>query len=141
MGLQGHYELDHVPFADIEATLVALGELGIKVVVSELDIDVIPRGKWWAEGGKYRDELSKSNPYVDGCPPDILQRQAEQYGKLFQIFRKHADVIARISFWDLHDGQSWLNDFPWKRTNHPLLFDRASQPKPAFDSVMKALKP
>lgn len=141
VGLQGHYELDQVPFADIEATLVAMRELGIKVVVSELDIDVIPRGKWWAEGGKYRDELSQSNPYADGCPPEILQRQAEQYGKLFQIFRKHADVIARISFWDLHDGQSWLNDFPWKRTNHPLLFDRASQPKPAFDSVMRALKP
>ena len=141
IGLQGHYELDRVPFADIEATLVAMRELGIKVVVSELDIDVIPRGRWWAEGGKYRDELTKFNPYADGCPPEILQRQAEQYGKLFEIFRKHADVIARISFWDLHDGQSWLNDFPWKRVNHPLLFDRAGRPKPAFDSVMKALKP
>ena len=79
IGLQGHYELDHLPLADIEATLVAMRELGVKVVVSELDIDVIPRAKWWAEGGKYRDELAKLNPYRDGCPPEILQRQAEQY--------------------------------------------------------------
>lgn len=139
IGLQGHYELDHLPLADLEATLVAMRELGVKVVVSELDIDVIPRSKWWAEAGKYRDELAKLNPYRAGCPPEILQRQAEQYAQLFQLFRKHADVIARISFWNLHDGQSWLNNFPWKRVNYPLLFDRSGQPKPAFDAVIKAL--
>jgi endo-1,4-beta-xylanase len=139
IGLQGHYELDRVPIADIEATLVAVRELGVKVVVSELDIDVIPRGRWWAEGGKYRDELAKLDPYREGCPPEILQRQAEQYAQLFRIFRKHASVIARISFWNLHDGQSWLNDFPWKRVNHPLLFNREGQPKPAFEAVIRAL--
>jgi endo-1,4-beta-xylanase len=72
IGLQGHYEIDRLPLADIEATLVAMRELGVKVVVSELDIDVIPRGRWWAEGGKYREELSKLDPYRDGCPPEIL---------------------------------------------------------------------
>lgn len=139
VGMQGHYELDHVPFDDIEATLVAMKELGMKVVVSELDIDVIPRGRWWADGGKYREEMALIDPYRAGCPPEVLQRQAEQYGRLFQIYRKHADVIERVSFWNLHDGESWLNDFPWKRVNHPLLFDRARQPKPAFDAVMKEL--
>ena len=54
IGLQGHYEIDHVPFADIEATLVAMRNIGVKVVVSELDLDVIPRSRWWADGGKYR---------------------------------------------------------------------------------------
>jgi len=140
IGLQGHYELDQIPLADIEATLVAMRELGVRVVVSELDIDVIPRGRWWADGGKYRDELSKVNPYAEGCPPEILQRQAQQYGQLFRLFRKYSDIIARISFWDLHDGQSWLNYFPWRRVNHPLLFDRAGRPKPAFDSVIAALQ-
>jgi endo-1,4-beta-xylanase len=140
IGLQGHYEIDRIPLADIEATLVALRELRIKAVVSELDIDVIPRGRWWQDGGKYRDELSKLNPYVEGCPSEILRRQAEQYGQLFRLFRKYSDVIARVSFWDLHDGQSWLNYFPWRRVNHPLLFDRAGQPKPAFDSVIAALQ-
>jgi endo-1,4-beta-xylanase len=140
IGLQGHYEIDRIPFAEIETTLLAIREFGLKVVVSELDIDVIPRGRWWQDGGKYRDELSKINPYATGCPPDILRRQAEQYGQLFRLFRKYSDVIARVSFWNLHDGQSWLNDFPWKRVNYPLLFDRAGQPKPAFFSVMAALQ-
>ena len=140
IGLQGHYEIDRLPLADIEATLMAMRELGVKVVISELDIDVIPRGRWWADGGKHRDELAKLDPYRDGCPPEMLQRQAEQYAQLFRLFRKHADVIARISFWNLHDGQSWLNGFPWKRVNHPLLFDRQGKPKPAFDAVISVLK-
>lgn len=139
VGLQGHYELDHLPLADLDATLNALRGLGVKVVVSELDIDVIPRGRWWADGGKYREELAKVDPYRDGCPPEILKRQAEQYGELFRLFRKHSDIIVRVSFWNLHDGQSWLNDFPWKRANHPLLFDRAGGAKPAFDAVLAAL--
>lgn len=140
VGLQGHYEIDRLPLADLEATLAALRELGVKVVVSELDIDVIPRGRWWADGGRHRDELSKLDPYRDGCPPDILQRQAAQYAQLFQLFRRNADIIARVTFWNLHDGQSWLNDFPWKRVNHPLLFDRGGRPKPAFEAVLQALK-
>jgi len=112
----------------------------VKVVISELDIDVIPRGRWWADGGKHRDELAKLDPYRDGCPPEILQRQAEQYAQLFRLFRKHANVVARVSFWNLHDGQSWLNGFPWRRVNYPLLFDRAGQPKPAFAAVIAALE-
>jgi endo-1,4-beta-xylanase len=141
IGLQGHYEIDRLPLAELEATLVAMRELRVKVVVSELDIDVIPRSRWWADGGKHRDELSKFNPYREGCPPEILERQAEQYRQLFRLFRKHADVIARVSFWDLHDGQSWLNTFPWTRVNYPLLFDRERKPKPAFDAVVGALQP
>ena len=140
VGLQGHYEIDRVPFQDIEDTLQAMRQLGIKVVISELDIDIIPRGKWWADGGKYREELAQLDPYRDGCPPEVLQRQADQYAQLFRLFRRYSDTIARISFWNLHDGQSWLNDFPWKRANHPLLFDRQGQPKPAFTAVLSALK-
>ena len=139
IGLQGHYEIDQIPLAEIDATIEAVKALGLKVVVSELDIDVIPRGKWWAENGKYRDELAKVNPYVDACPPEILQRQAEQYAAMFAIFRKHRESILRVSFWNLHDGQSWLNYFPWNRVNHPLLFDRQQQPKPAFHAVIHEL--
>ena len=136
VGIQGHWELDAVPYEGIEETITAIQHLGLKVMITEMDIDVIPRSRWWAEGGKYRDELARFNPYTNGCPADVLQRQAEQYRKLFSIFRRHADTIARITFWDLHDGRSWLNHFPWERVNYPLLFDRNAKPKPAFGAVL-----
>jgi endo-1,4-beta-xylanase len=84
--------------------------------------------------------MAKLDPYREGCTPDVLRRQAEQYAQLFTLFRRYADVIERVSFWNLHDGQSWLNGFPWRRVNHPLLFDRAGQPKPALDAVVQALR-
>lgn len=140
IGLQGHYELDSVPFGAIEKTLSAMKQIGMKVVVSELDIDVIPRGGWWANGGAERERLAKVNPYKDGCPPEILQRQAEQYARLFAIFKKYEETILRVTFWNLHDGQSWLNDFPWTRVNHPLLFDWQGKPKPAYEAVVRELR-
>jgi endo-1,4-beta-xylanase len=139
IGLQGHYEIDRIPFEELEKTFEWAKSLGLQVVISELDIDMIPRGIWWADGGKNREEIAKINPYTEGLPQDLLNRQAEQYAKLFTLFKKHSDNILRISFWNLHDGQSWLNDFPWKRTNHPLLFDRERKEKPAYHAVIKAL--
>lgn len=136
VGIQGHYELDSVPYADIEATIKAVQGLGLKVIITECDIDAIPRARWWADGGKHREELAKFNPYTNGCPAAVLQRQAGQYGKLFEVFRRNKAAISRVTFWDLHDGRSWLNHFPWERVNYPLLFDREVRPKPAFDSVM-----
>lgn len=140
VGLQGHYELDDIPLDEIRATLEALRGLGLKVVISELDIDVIPRAKWWADDGKHRDEMSKLDPYRDGVPPEVLQRQAEQYASLFRLFAEYGDIVERVSFWNLHDGESWLNVFPWRRVNHPLLFDRDREPKPAYLAVVKALQ-
>lgn len=139
IGLQGHYELDEVPYEDLDFTLNKIREYGLKVVISEVDIDVVKRGRWWADNGAYRDELANFDPYVDECPKEILDRQAEQYAKLFELYAKHNDIIERVTFWNLHDGESWLNYFPWKRSNHPLLFDRQLNPKPAYEAVIKAL--
>ena len=136
IGIQGHFELDKIPYDELEATINLIKSFGLKMVVSELDIDVVLRSKWWAENGKYREELATYDPYKTACPPEILEQQAQEYGKLFALFSKHSDSIQRITFWGLHDGQSWLNDFPWKRTNYPLLFDRNAEPKPAYDAVM-----
>ncbi len=138
VGIQGHFQLDKVPYDDLEKTIELVKSFGLEVMVAELDIDVVPRNKWWAEKGKYREELAKTNPYPDSCPPELLERQAQQYGKLFALFSKHADSIGRITFWNVHDGRSWLNSFPWKRTNYPLLFDRELGLKPAFDAVISA---
>ncbi|MEM9479803.1 MAG: endo-1,4-beta-xylanase [Verrucomicrobiota bacterium] len=140
IGIQGHFNLNQVPFEELEQLLILLRSLNMKIAISELDIDVIPRGIWWADGGKNREEVAKINPYPEGPPPEILAQQAEDYAKLFRLFLKYEDVILRVSFWNIHDGESWLNHFPWERVNHPLLFDRNREAKPAFDAVMKVLR-
>ncbi len=136
VGIQGHWEVDRVPLADIAALLDAMKGLGLKVMVSELDLGLVPRGPWYADGGKNRAEVAKTNPLASGCPPELLERQARHYADLFKLFKSKSDAIARVTFWDLHDGRSWLNSFPWKHDEYPLLFDREGKPKPAFDAVM-----
>ena len=140
VGIQGHWELDCVPFDDIEETIKAVGKLGVKVAITELDLGVVRRDRWWADGGKHQAELRKLDPYAGGCPSDVLRRQAEQYGKLFQILLKHTNTVERVTFWGLHDGRSWLNDWPWKRTDYGLIFDRQLQPKPAFFDIVAVMK-
>ncbi len=138
-GMQGHFELGNDSIEPLRETFGELRKLGIKVVVSELDIDVVKRGRWWADNGKYRDELAMYDPYRDGLPEDVAIQLAEQYVSLFKLFDENSDIIERVSFWNLHDGQSWLNYFPWRRVNYPLLFDRDRNPKPAFDAVYELL--
>ncbi|MCA9125472.1 MAG: endo-1,4-beta-xylanase [Planctomycetales bacterium] len=139
-GMQGHFELGDSSLNQLRDTFDALRELDLKVVVSELDIDVVTRGKWWAEEGKFREELKSYDPYKDGLPTDIEDQQIEQYVALFRLFDEYQDVIERVSFWNLHDGQSWLNYFPWQRKNYPLLFDRELKPKPAYGKVIQLLQ-
>ena len=138
-GMQGHFELGDDSLEQLRETFDELRKLEIKVVVSELDIDVVKRGKWWADGNRYRDELKDFDPYKNGLPKDVEQAEIKQYVELFKLFKEYSDIIERVSFWNLHDGQSWLNYFPWKRTNYPLLFDRNRKEKPAFDAVFEIL--
>lgn len=138
-GVQGHFELGDGVLPQLRETLDALRKLDLQVVVSELDIDVVTRSRWWADEGKHRAELASYDPYKDGLPPEIEQQQIKQYVELFKLFDEYQDMIARVSFWNLHDGQSWLNYFPWKRTNYPLLFDRDRRPKAVFSAVYESL--
>jgi lysophospholipase L1-like esterase len=139
-GMQGHFELGDNSIAQLRETFAALRKLRLKVVVSELDIDVVTRGRWWADGGKHREDLAKYNPYQNGLPAEIAAKQTDEYAEIFKLFDENSDLIERVSFWNLHDGQSWLNYFPWRRVNHPLLFDRNRQPKPAFNAVYQVLE-
>jgi endo-1,4-beta-xylanase len=70
-------------------------------------------------------------------PADIQQQLANRYAELFEIFYRKKDKIDRVTFWGLHDGMSWKNDYPIPhRTNYPLLYDRDKKPKPALKAIL-----
>jgi endo-1,4-beta-xylanase len=140
VGIQGHWHLGRVPFKDIEESILAYHALGLKVMITELDIEMLPRNFQGADVNQRQASNPALNPYANGIPDSLLQQQAQDYANLFKLFLKHKDKITRVTFWGVNDGQSWLNGWPIPgRTNYPLLFDRAFNPKPAYDAVM-ALK-
>lgn len=132
IGMQGHYMLDSPPVEMIEASIIAISNAGFKVMVTELDVDVLPRPRE-SEGADLNRNYAldeKYNPYATGLPENIADKFAKRYTDLFSVFHKHQDKIGRITFWGLHDGSSWLNNWPVRgRTNYPLLFDRDFQVK------------
>ena len=122
IGLQGHDHMDWPTPAQQDTTIAAFAALGVAVNISELDIDLLPSGQ---------------NPYPDSLPESVQRALAQRYADLFKVFLRHADVIKRVTFWGVSDGDSWLNNWPTPgRTNYPLLFDRQHRPKPAFDAVI-----
>ena len=143
IGLQGHDKMDWPTAAQQADTIEAFAALGVKVNITELDIDVLPR----TAPGNSADVSatsaggSGSNPYTAGLPDAVQQALAQRYAELFKIFVKYRASITRITFWGVTDGDSWLNGFPIRgRINYPLLFDREGKAKPAFTSVISTAK-
>jgi len=138
VGIQGHWHLGKIPLKDIEESIVEYAALGLKVMITELDIEVLPRKFQGADVNQQMKNDPTMNPYVNGLPDSIQQQLASDYEALFKLLLKHKDKIARVTFWGVNDGQSWLNGWPIPgRTNYPLLFDREYKPKPAFNKVIE----
>ncbi|HEY6330863.1 MAG TPA: endo-1,4-beta-xylanase [Blastocatellia bacterium] len=140
VGLQGHSTLDLPSRDEEDATITDFAKLGIKVMITELDIDVLPGASEFRGADiNTRIELSdKVNPYRSGLSEVVQRDLALRYAALFRVFLKHRDVITRVTFWGVTDRDSWLNGWPIPgRTNYPLLFDRNYKPKLAFDAVIQ----
>lgn len=146
IGIQGHWGLNFPKTEYIQAAIDAYADLGLKVMITELDVDVLPltrEGQIIGTGmmdpqfqlEEFREYL---DPYAGGLPEDVEQQLADRYAELFQIFYDNRDKIHRVTLWGVHDGMSWKNDYPVPgRTNYPLLFDRDRQPRPAVDAVLQ----
>jgi endo-1,4-beta-xylanase len=144
VGIQGHWHMDMPSNEQVDAAITAFGKLGLKVMITELDVDVLPLAfQYMGADVTLSAELQpKLNPYPKALPDAVQQALAQRYAGLFTVFLKHRGVLKRVTFWGVTDGDSWLNNWPVKgRTNYPLLFDRSGQPKPAFDAVIHAASP
>ena len=135
IGMQAHYSLDSPSnLSDIENSIVAFSNEGLDVMITELDVSVLPSP---GEAQAYDD---KFDPYVNALPDSVARAFEARYLDFMRIFLAHSDQISRITFWGVHDAQSWKNNWPMRgRTDYPLLFDRDNQPKPVIAELI-ALK-
>ncbi|GAB2483440.1 endo-1,4-beta-xylanase [Algoriphagus taiwanensis] len=135
IGMQGHYRLNSPSLEQIEQAILDIHEAGFEVHITELDVDVLPRPTD-VEGADLSINFAESeewNPFKEGISPEQEKELVDRYISLFDLFQKHGDKISRVTFWGLHDGSSWLNNWPVRgRTNYPLLFDRDKRLKSRF---------
>lgn len=140
VGIQGHYGIGYPPIEELEASIIAFGDLGMKVMITELDISVLSFPSSAQQGADISLDLelqAELNPYVDGLPADVSAALADAYRGLFELFLEHAEIIDRVTLWNLTDASTWRNNWPMRgRTDHPVLFDRQNQPKDAYRALV-----
>jgi endo-1,4-beta-xylanase len=138
VGIQGHYIMNWPAPSLVEETIDAFAALGLKVMITELDIDLLPQPTApTADAAQNLKLREQENPYTKGLPPQLEEALAKRYAELFRVFVKHRHQISRVTFWGVTDADSWLNYLPVQgRTSYPLLFGRGCQAKPALDAVI-----
>lgn len=145
VGIQAHWGLNFPKTEYIAQAIDAYAAAGVKVMITELDIDVLPftkEGQVFGQAFMHPQfQLEEFETYLDpykaGLPDDVQQKLTARYVELFELFNKKSAKIDRVTLWGLHDGMSWKNDYPIPaRTNYPLLWDRQLQPKPALKALL-----
>lgn len=139
VGMQSHNGMDFPNLADYEASIDIFAAQGVKVCFTELDINVLPSPQQFSGAGIEQtfEFQQKYNPYSKGLPAKVQQQVDDRWMAFFEIYRRHASQISRVTLWGLTDKDSWLNDWPIKgRTNYGLLFDRNGQAKPVINKII-----
>lgn len=127
VGMQTHVDLHYPKLSDFEASMEAFAALGVNVLITEMDVSVLPTPNFnlSADITNNIEYQEKYNPYIDGLPDSVRVAFDKRYVDFFKLFLKHKDYITRVTLWGVNDGNTWKNNFPVKgRTDYPLLFDR-----------------
>lgn len=112
VGMQAHYNINTNP-DNVKLSLEKFISLGVEVSITELDIMA-------GSGNKQTEKERIAQGYL--------------YAKLMDLYKAHAEHIARVTFWGMDDRTSW------RAESSPLLFDRDLQAKPAYYAVIDPVK-
>ena len=104
--------------------------MGLKIQVTELDISVYPK--------EHQSRERRPEDANTAFTPEKEAAQVEMYKRCFNVFKKYRKDITGITFWNISDRGSWLDNFPVRgRKDYPLLFDKDLQPKKAYWEIVK----
>ena len=129
LGLQGHWAINEPSREQLDSTLTLFSQLGVTLQITELDISVYPK----EHGRRERKPEDAQSEFT----AEREQKQIDQYKMIFELFRKHKNSISGVTFWNVSDRNSWLDNFPVRgRKDYPLLFDRDLKRKKAYSEVV-----
>ncbi len=128
IGIQAHWSIYQPSLSVLEETISKFSELGLAIQITELDLSIYAYNET-------ADTILKNNILFT---KEKKQLQAQQYNMIFEVFRKYKELITGVTFWNISDRHSWLDNFPIiGRKNFPLLFDQNLKPKKAYWEVTR----
>jgi endo-1,4-beta-xylanase len=129
VGLQGHWSIFGPTEQELRQSIEKFSSLGLQIQITELDISVY-------KSENTRRDRGPNEP--DTFTPEMEAKQLEQYKMVFKVFREYKEKITGVTFWNVSDKSSWLDNFPVRgRKNYPLLFDQDLKPKKAYWEVVR----
>ncbi|MDE6693248.1 MAG: endo-1,4-beta-xylanase [Muribaculaceae bacterium] len=138
IGMQAHMGMDYPDFDEFEESIEAFASTGSNVMITELDMSALPTITESADVSESSALNVNMNPYPDGLPTEVDSLWNQRMSTVMDILLRHSDVISRVNFWGVTDGDSWKNSWPMKgRKEYPLLFDRDYQMKPFMKEYLK----
>lgn len=130
VGLQGHWAVNEPTRDQLDSTLTRFSSTGLTLHITELDISVYPK--------EHNRRETKPEDADTSFTAEKEQQQREVYKMCFELFRKHKAAISSVTFWNVSDRNSWLDNFPVRgRKDYPLLFDKDLKPKKAYWEIVK----
>ncbi|MBS0027191.1 endo-1,4-beta-xylanase [Chitinophaga sp. 22321] len=130
VGLQAHWAINEPSEEQLEKTITDFITTGLKLQVTEFDISVYPK--------EHEMRMRQPEDSAVAFTAAKEQRQLEQFRLCFNVFRKYRGALTGVTFWNISDRYSWLDNFPVRgRKDYPLLFDKDLQPKKAFWPVVQ----
>jgi len=130
VGLQGHWAINEPSREQLEQTFSRFAKTGLTLHVTELDISVYPK--------EHNARARRAEDFDTSFTAEKEQKQLEVYRMCFELFRKYKKQIASVTFWNISDRQSWLDNFPVRgRKDYPLLFDKDLKRKKVYEDVVK----
>ena len=130
IGSQAHLNVS-ITFETMDQSLAEMKSLGLPIHITELDVNS-------ATGGQRNtgaDIGANAATTEGGLVAEADKKLTDAYVGIFRAFLKHRDAVKIVTFWGPNDANSW------RSRGRPLLFDGDSKPKPAFDAVIKLVKP
>ena len=125
IGLQGHWAVNEPSRVQLDSTIQLLGSLGLTLQITELDISVYPK--------EHNARERRPEDADTAFSTEKENKQMEVYKMCFELFRKYKNLISGVTFWNVSDRNSWLDNFPVRnRKDYPLLFDKNLRPKKVF---------
>jgi len=129
VGLQAHWSIFSPTEQELRQSVEKFSSLGLKIQFTELDISV-----YQSEHSRRERRADESDAFTS----EMEAKQTEQYKMVFKVFREYKDKITGVTFWNVSDKSSWLDNFPVRgRKNYPLLFDQNLQPKKVYWEVVR----
>ena len=130
VGLQGHWALNEPSKEQLEQTLKDFSALGLTMQITELDISVYPK--------EHNARERKAEDHDTVFTAEKEMKQIEVYKYCFEVFKKYKKNLSSVTFWNISDRRSWLDNFPVRgRKDYPLLFDAQLKPKKVYWEIIK----